>query len=90
MIQISVHAYFAEVEAVCSILDEFMAGIVTEDLLGEEVTAAVWQAGELLARAYQVLMPLVQLDLAKQALVLPDSYEKPSGLILPDSTLPGL
>lgn len=92
----SVHQYFAEVEAVVSILDEFVKQFDAEDdftgvvYAESEAFAAIWQAGELLARAYQVLIPLVQLDLAKQALNLPDVQVKQSGLILPDVPLPGL
>lgn len=96
----SIHAYFQELEAVVQVLEEYVQEFEPEDLDGgdlhssppitDEQFAAIWQAAELLARAYQVLIPLVQLDLAKQALVLPDVQVKPSGLIVPDTMLPGL
>ena len=82
----SVHQYFAEVEAVVQVLEGYVKKFEPEDLLpeggtAEEEFAALWQAAELLARAYQVLVPLIQLELSKQALVLPDVQEKPSGLV---------
>lgn len=90
----SVHAYFAEVEAVASVLDEYASRQDASQPYKrptEDEFTAIWQSVELLMRAYQVLVPLIQLEMSKQALVLPDVQEKPSGLILPgDEPLPGL
>lgn len=85
----SYQQYFDEVEAVATVLEDFsrrfdevheeggfvtglgVGGVLIEDF------AAIWQAAELLSRAYQVLYPLVALDVAKAALVLPDVRRVP-------------
>jgi len=94
-VSVSVHAYFQEVEAVVDILDGWIRSTDPDDRFAStgiqsDVFTAIWQSAELLARAYQVLIPMIQFDLSKQALNLPDSYEKPSGLVLPDTPLPGM
>lgn len=72
-------AYFAEVEAVCQVLDEWVQSQSEEDITpdGEGAFTATWQAVELLSRAYSVLMPLLALDMAKHNLELPDAAESP-------------
>lgn len=61
--------YFAEVEAVCQVLEEWVA---EQDDPDSEVVTATWQAVELLSRAYTVLTPLVTYQLSMQNLQLPD------------------
>lgn len=72
----SYQQYFSEVEAVVRILDEWIKTAEPDSfpvpLYDSEEFTALWQAVELLSRAYQVLMPLVAFDMNKVALLLPD------------------
>lgn len=71
----SVQGYFNEVQAVCEALSEFLTHDYNRDepvVLNEETEAAIWQAVELLSRAYTVLLPMVQAEVAKDALYMPD------------------
>lgn len=85
----SYQAYFSEVEAVIDVLNDYIKGFEDADDAdwfspdSDEFTA-LWQAVELLGRAYHVLMPLVAFDMNKAALLLPDIEERKSTLLGPD------
>lgn len=81
----SAQQFFNEVDAVVGILSEWVnenggafqhlsyAG--TDDGsfgMHEEQFTAIWQAVELLSRAHAVLVPMIQLDMNKYALNIPD------------------
>lgn len=84
----SAQQYFSEVEAVVQELQEFVGCVRDDDgqpvlhgsylggdqtiVLGDEEFAAIWQAAELLSRAHAVLVPMIQLDMNKYALNIPD------------------
>ena len=65
----SYQQFFNECAAVAQILEDYHR---EDDVDQTEVNTAIWQAAELLARAQTVLFPLVSLDVAKAALLLPD------------------
>ena len=75
--------WFNEVEAVASVLDDYVQGIDPGDFFPsslladydtEELFTAIWQAVELLSRAYQVLLPLAAYDQAKTQLEYAKGY----------------
>lgn len=72
----SARQFFSEVEAVCTVLDEWVQQQDAEDG-GDEVFTAIWQAVELLSRAYSVLLPQVQAEAAKGHLLIPDPVVVP-------------
>lgn len=91
----SYQAFFEQTEAVAKVLDEwvhefdtagpeFTMGDADDAMLPNERFTALWQAVELLSRAYTVLMPMVQLEGARLALNLPDVQEKKGTLYGPD------
>lgn len=86
----SFQMYFEQVEAVARVLDEWVRTFeypedfevgVTPD---EDVFTAIWQAVELLSRAYTVLLPMVQFEASKVALSLPDVMERKGTIYGPD------
>ena len=83
----SYQAWFEQTEAVAKVLDEYVKSQTTHtDYFkrpDDEVFTAVWQAVELLSRAYTVLLPMVQAEAAKVALNLPDVVEKKATLYGP-------
>lgn len=91
----SVQQYFSEVDAVCRVLGEYVQRFSANGSEppprpdAEEEFTAIWQAVELLSRAHAVLLPMVQFELSKQALNLPDvqAPAKPT-LYGPDGTTP--
>lgn len=87
----SFQAFFEQTQAVAQILDEWAKGhdedpSTTEGLMSvnDEQFTAVWQAVELLSRAATVLHPMVQLEMSKLALNLPDPVERKGTLYGPD------
>lgn len=75
----SYQAFFEQTEAVARVLDEYIHRQGPEDTYkrpNEEEFTAVWQAVELLSRAYSVLVPMVQFEASRVALNLPDVKEK--------------
>lgn len=87
----SYQAFFDQAQAVALVLDEYVKR-QDESVFDsqpakrpdEEEFTAVWQAIELLSRAYTVLAPMVQLDASKIALNLPDVVERKPTLYGPD------
>ena len=83
----SYQAFFEQTEAVATVLQGYLDRQGPEDTFkrpDEEEFAAVWQAVELLSRAYTVLLPIVQAEASKVALNLPDPVERKSTLYGPD------
>lgn len=90
----SYQSFFEQTEAVAKVLDEWVKGTPATEFLGadsdswvadkEEFFTAVWQAVELLSRAYTALLPIVQAEAAKVALVLPDVQVRKGTLYGPD------
>lgn len=69
--------WFNEVEAVASVLDDYVQSFGPDSLFvsaEEEAFTAIWQAVELLSRAYQVLLPLAAYDQAKTQLEYAKGY----------------
>ena len=83
----SAHQFFAEVEAVAEVLDDYVQSFGPDSLFPsaeEEAFTAIWQAVELLSRAYQVLLPLVSYDQARNRLEYAKGY-----LEIPDPQVVG-
>lgn len=86
----SIQQFFNEVEAVVQVLSEYVESVnpphnndddsfelsLREDGPTIEQFTAIWQAAELLSRAYSYIMPQVQAEMAKAALVLPDVQQE--------------
>lgn len=75
----SAQQFFSETEAVIQVLSEYvdkhsdqLANDGRTTGPDEEQFTAVWQAIELLDRARTVLIPMIQLDMNKYALNIPD------------------
>lgn len=87
----SYQAFFEQTEAVAKVLQGYVER-QSVDLFervpptrpGEEEFTAVWQAIELLSRAYTVLLPMVQFEGSKVALNIPDPVERKGTLYGPD------
>lgn len=83
----SYQAFFEQTEAVAKVLDEYISRQGPEDTYkrpNEEEFTAIWQAVELISRAYSVLGPMVQFEASRIALNLPDVQEKKATLYGPD------
>lgn len=83
----SFQSFFEQTEAVAKVLQGYVDRQGPEDTFkrpDEEEFTAMWQAVELLSRAYTVLLPMVQAEASKVALNLPDPVERKGTLYGPD------